>query len=651
LSDFIRNGASVLPPVKSDVRVPTGTAGEWAADDCNQLRQAALDLRGGLITEVGSRLASEAAIVASGVTPANVTLAPVLATGSTTYRAIGDRFGERVNVKDFGAVGDGITDDSSAIQAAIDYVAARTIVDTIDYAQGGGGVVFLPRGVYLMNNWLGWTADGITLEGEGENATAFKVDMGNNVPDFIYVGIDDGTGRRVHFKDFSIYTDTTYGVNKCRDFIRLGGCTWPRITNVNMRNAGRYGLRIKGTMHGMFYKVRISYCGDSGVFIEDSLGVPQTTADFYHLYTGYNYNHGMLLQASNTVHLYSPVIEYNGASGAATGDGIRLGKNTNEDTAVSLWGGYFESNAGWDINAGVGVSSAQALVQMFGGYATAVGATPKTAGYGFFYGNRAAGDFVGVHLADYTSGNNYITYSLDSTCKVNIAGVPGGGLQTANSANAPVIRDLGGLLDDYEGTVEWYDEQGVRAIRGRYGLRIGNQGTGLAAMKLQRGGAKPTTGTWTVGDLIVNFAPAGNTGREPFAWRCHTAGSPGIWEPMFCSLEPDNGYIAVVAQVGDNYVDGSYRTYGVQFNDDTVAAILPPNDGDGQFRKGRVFTLVVRNNSGGAITNGTLGGAWKWAANTGPGWPDNQKANILTFYCDEAPGSAFEISRSVNVPF
>ena len=45
-----------------------------------------------------------------------------------------------VNVKDYGAVGDGVHDDTAAIQAAIDIVAAR-----------GGGTVYFPNATYLVN--------------------------------------------------------------------------------------------------------------------------------------------------------------------------------------------------------------------------------------------------------------------------------------------------------------------------------------------------------------------------------------------------------------------------------------------------------------------------------------------------------------------
>jgi hypothetical protein len=82
-----------------------------------------------------------------------------------------DKAREIVSVKDFGAVGDGVIDDTAAIQAAIDYVIAL-----------GGGAVYAPRGTYRITDVLimdtGVYATGVSLYGDGRNTIIAQEGVG-----------------------------------------------------------------------------------------------------------------------------------------------------------------------------------------------------------------------------------------------------------------------------------------------------------------------------------------------------------------------------------------------------------------------------------------------------------------------------------------
>jgi hypothetical protein len=110
-------------------------------------------------------------------------------------RTLANRFADVLNVKDFGAVGDGIADDTTAIQVAI--TATTT-----------GKALFFPSGTYTFSTQLVFTTNQIAIIGESSATTFLKYTGANTTNDLIVIG--DGVLNYVncHISGFTIYSQT-----------------------------------------------------------------------------------------------------------------------------------------------------------------------------------------------------------------------------------------------------------------------------------------------------------------------------------------------------------------------------------------------------------------------------------------------------------
>lgn len=78
------------------------------------------------------------------------------------YRNVQGKLRETVSVKDFGAKGDGVTDDTAAINAAVDSLASI-----------GGGRLHFPAGIYMVSLAVNLRSN-IEYYGDGEGATIIR---------------------------------------------------------------------------------------------------------------------------------------------------------------------------------------------------------------------------------------------------------------------------------------------------------------------------------------------------------------------------------------------------------------------------------------------------------------------------------------------
>jgi polygalacturonase len=75
------------------------------------------------------------------------------------------------NVKDYGAIGDNSTDDTTAIQATIDAAASA-----------GGGIVYIPKGTYFVTSPLLITSDNIVITGAGKSLSKVRHNITASTP-------------------------------------------------------------------------------------------------------------------------------------------------------------------------------------------------------------------------------------------------------------------------------------------------------------------------------------------------------------------------------------------------------------------------------------------------------------------------------------
>lgn len=107
-----------------------------------------------------------------------------------------DKLRETVSVKDFGAVGDGVADDTAAIQAAVNAVLANT----------NGGTLFIPAGLYKLTSTINFTGSKwFKVYGEGRGTRLF----GATGFGYLFTVNTSGNANGSVFEDFMLDQATT----------------------------------------------------------------------------------------------------------------------------------------------------------------------------------------------------------------------------------------------------------------------------------------------------------------------------------------------------------------------------------------------------------------------------------------------------------
>lgn len=247
------------------MRLPVG---DTASTELPQLSDRALrgmawDADGNAVAAPASDATSLGVMLADKVTDDNGAALVGFGVGLAYPGAtVGAKLSERLSVKDFGAVGDGVADDTAAIQATVTAAGNRP----------GGCTVFFPNGTYKVSAPINVTKPGVMLKGDGKDSTQvvrataygtmFYFANGATVLDGTGIGhmrlIDNGannnSGNLIEVENASRFTADNLTFFGGTNGIILRGAANVELSNIYMYMqtpaapfANRYGIRLIAT--------------------------------------------------------------------------------------------------------------------------------------------------------------------------------------------------------------------------------------------------------------------------------------------------------------------------------------------------------------------------------------------------------------------